>query len=490
MFSVWPVVAVAAPGAMPLSVTDFGAKGDGRTKDTAALQQALDAAHAAGGGTVLVPPGRYLTGTLIVRSHTTVDLVAGATLLGSPDFSDYVRLEYPQTPWGGRHLVVVLDADQVTLRGQGTIDGQGWNFWEPAADADSWRRGKKDRPSAMLAVVHSRDVKLRDLHLVNPAEWHSDIYGSTRVEITGLHIGSADALAPNDDGIDISGSHDVVISNCHIAVGDDGIVINTRERDVRRVTITNCVISSQCAAIKVGWPEPQGPCRHDIRQVTVSNCVLFASNRGLAVYGNGGRTIEDVLFSNIVCDTNTPVMLTRPIHLNVCGRPDAGPGTVRNVTISNFSARTQGRVLMTAEPGSTMENVTLRDVRLDYAYLEDPGVAGPAATSGQFSPGNPEARLARAAVIADGIRNLRIENLEVNWPTSAAVPVEWRLPVKRENGGYRLFRPDYIAVRPVPFHALWAKNTTGRLSAPGLAASAPEIESCKLIGSDLQTPPR
>jgi hypothetical protein len=167
------------------------------------------------------------------------------------------------------------------------------------------------------------------------------------------------------------------------------------------------------------------------------------------------------------------VVLPRPIHLDLRRRSHDSPlGGIRQVTISNVIARTNGRILLTAEAGACIENVSLRDIQLAYPHIEDPRLYAPGAWGSQFSNRNPAAREACAAVVAENIRNLSIENLLISWP-EGPVPDAWRHPVKRENGGTRVFRPDYSNPCPVAFSALWGRNLQGgHLRAPSATSSA------------------
>lgn len=446
-----------AAGAVPgFSVTDFGAAGDGKTLDTPSIQKAIDAAARAGGGTVVVPPGRFLTGTILLRSHVTLELQSGATLLGSRDIKDYPLVEKGENnDHSGRYLIFAGGVEDVTIRGEGLIDGQGDAFWEPATDPHKWIKAKSPRPSPMVEVSGSKDVHIRDVRMTNPAGWTLNLRTSERVFVRNISIKN-NPLAPNSDGIDVSGSRDVLISDSRIDTGDDGIVLNSVDSDVERVTVSNCVVRSLCAALKVGWPGN----KHNIRQVAFSNCVVFGSNRGVAVYHPGpGAVVEDIAVTNIVFDSNTPVVLTRPIHIDLRRSPGTSQtGRIRNVSISNFTARTQGRVLMTAETGTVLENISLRDVHLTYPYLKDPRRLGTNPASDQCSNHNPEARVATAAVVAENIENLHIDGLTIAWPEGPA-PEEWRIPVKRENGTFdRLHVSEYGTVAPPDFSAIWARG--------------------------------
>jgi hypothetical protein len=466
---------------MTHDITSFGAVGNGKTLNTRAIQAAIDAAHQAGGGTVTLPPGRWLTGTIFIKSNVTFDLSAGATLLGSARWEDYPAIEYhAKKPKQPRHLVAIMDAHNVELCGRGVIDGQGWNFWQPESDAEGWIRAKTERPGPMLSVSYSRDVVVRGVRLTNPPHWHSQIYESDRVTVEGISIIS-DHRQPNNDGLDLLGSQDVIISNCFIDTGDDAICVYSAERDCQRVTITNCILRSDCVGLKIGWETQPG----GSRQVSISNCIVFGSNRCVAFYTAGG-VIEDITVSNIVFDSNVPVILPRPIHMDLRHNRATGKlGVIRNVSISNMVVRTQGRLLMTAQAGGNIENITLRDIQLIYPYIEDPRERGKDATSNQFSTFNPEARRACAAVVAENIKNLVMENLRVSWP-GERVPDEWRLPIKRENGGYRVFHPDYATPRPVEFSLVWGRGLHGgHIDAPLAGPSAEsagrfDLEDCTI----------
>src|ERR1035438_1020295 len=152
-----------SPGRSLFDVRRHGAKGDGISKDTAAIQTAIDACTAAGGGVVYLPPGRYLSGTVVLKDNVTFLLEAGATLLGSTDLADYRHQSGPPARGdaNGKHLLFARDARNVTVTGAGTIDGQGRAFWVPSErkvppPEDAWRDVATydwkplDRPSPMV----------------------------------------------------------------------------------------------------------------------------------------------------------------------------------------------------------------------------------------------------------------------------------------------------------------------------------------------------
>jgi hypothetical protein len=444
-------------------IARYGAVGDGSVLDTKAIQRALDAAE--GGGVVTVPPGRYVTGTIFLRSGTVLDLMPGATIVGSPRLQDYVRLTRGVTgDRTGYHLLVADGVHNVTIRGHGTIDGSGPSFWEPTvgerlqeypARAPDPERGRlmwifaKDahagRPSPMVELRFSQDVRVENVHLTNSGGWTLHALDCDRVWVRGIKL-TSNLMGPNNDGIDITGCHDVMISDCSISCCDDAICLKTypEERSCERITVTNCVIRTRCAAFETG--EAFG----HFRQIAFNNSVVYECSRAVALYADNGCLVEDVVISNIVCDTRSPLVMNRPIHLDARTSANApvSPETVseerrrawrtlppvgiRSVSISNFTARTDGRIIMTAEPGAMLRDIVLRDVNLIYPTVDDPDPLGKTVGGAQFSNNNPAARVARAAVVARTSPILSLMGFGSNGPRPGRTAA-WRLPTSGDS---------------------------------------------------------
>ena len=473
-------------------ITNFGARGDGAHLNTQAIQSAVDEAGRAG-GTVYVPAGTFLTGTIELRSRVTLELHPAATLLGSPRIADYRQaaesIDEDRRPW---HLLMAHGAEAVTVRG-GTIDGNGPAFWEPTAGDDpmtvvpareddparaalTWiRANKAERPSPMIDFSHCRDVRIADTRITNGAGWNLHMHCCDRVWIRGVDL-DANLLGPNNDGFDITGCRDVMISDCRLSCCDDAIVLKTTKdsRSVERVTVTNCVLRTRCAALKLGANESF----HDFRQITFSNCVVYESNRAVGLYSLEGAVIEDLTISNIVCDTRAPFLFNRPVHLDVRRkRPDARHGAIRNVILSQFVARTDGRILMTSEDPDGLDNIVLRDIRLICPVLDDPTPGKDPAVGGtQFSNQSLEARAAKAAVVVENARDLVLENISVRWPDGSGTE-SWNPPLKAANGTTRLFAPaEFRETEEPPFQFLWARGLAGGYGrCPGATAAAPGV---------------
>jgi polygalacturonase len=379
----WLALAPAGATAGVCDVTAHGAVGDGVTLDTIAFQAALADCTKRGGGTIHVPAGRYLIGALELASHLTLELEAGATLLGSRDPAHYPLVETRIEGRMGRGhaaLVSARHAENVAIVGRGTIDGRGEPWWERAAAGTL----EHARPH-LVELYEVKGARIEGITLRNSPSWTLHPVFSEDVVITGVTI-SAPPEAPNTDGIDVDSSRDVRISDCHIDVGDDCIAIKSgRDEDGRRVgrasenvTVTNCVLRRGHGAVVIG-SETSG----DVRGVVVSNSVFEGTDRGLRIKTRRGRggLVEDVLMSNVVMRE-----VAQPIVINMFYRGDGGEvpedeavnegtPTVRGIRISDVVARGASRAAwLRGLPERPLEDVVLRSVRLEAregVYVKD-----------------------------------------------------------------------------------------------------------------------
>jgi polygalacturonase len=500
-------------------IIDFGAVGDGATLNTQAIQQAINAAGEQQGGTVAVPAGVFVTGTIFLRSGVTLSIHPAGTLLGSPRLDDYIDIgggRGDRRPW---HLVVAEDASDITITGGGTIDGNGPAFWEPctstpgdpplpveqldpincvpAREKDpakaplTWiRHNRNARPSPMIEIINCREVRIRELTIRNSAGWNLSLHDCQYVWVTGVKV-EANLMGPNNDGIDITGCHDVMISDCCLSCCDDAICLKTwaHSNTCERITVTNCVIRTRCAALKLGSTESF----RDMRDITFSNCVVYESHRAVGLYCVNGGTLENIAISNITCDTCQPFVLARPVHLDLRRyNDDAKLGRIRNVSISNFIANTDGRIVLTAEAGGMLENIVLRDVQMHYPTVEDPDPIGRDTGGEQFSNRSPQARVARGVVVVENAHNLVVDNLQVTWPATAgdgrvATPDRWRFGIKAANGSTDFFEWSQFNRDAIPpFHVVWARNVQGGYLRAPLASPAGAAERFALIDSDIE----
>lgn len=467
---------------MRRDITEFGAVGDGKTLCTLAFERAIAAVAKAGGGTVTVPPGVFLTGTVALQSRITLELEAGAVLRGSPRLEGYRAMSWGQhidrTPW---HLLVAHDCHDIRICGGGKIDGNGPSFWEPVVGSDpltcvpanqpdparaavSWIQAHKEkRPSPMIEITGCRDVRIENIQITNSAGWNLHLHNCNFVWVRGVKL-TANLFGPNNDGFDITGCQDVMVSDCYLSCWDDAICLKTTpdSQSCERITVTNCVIRTNCVGFKLGCAESF----RDFRQITFSNSIVFGSHRAIAFYVKEGATAEDITISNIVCDTNAPLILTRPIHMELQQSDPARPmGRLRNINISNVVARTDGRIIICAQQGGLIENVLLRDIRMIYPTVDDPALCAPQSACEQNCKSNPDARAARAVVVLENVAGFTLDNLVVQWPMTdiagkVNTPKEWHRDVRGANGMFATYfeRQQFNSDSLPPMSVLWARN--------------------------------
>ncbi|MBV8477648.1 MAG: glycoside hydrolase family 28 protein, partial [Acidobacteria bacterium] len=310
------------PARQVANVLDFGAVGDGRTLSTAAIQAAINACAAAGGGKVLVPPGRYLTGPIFLKSNLQFEVMAGATLLGSTNFADYPTIS---GWWEGLErtiyasMITGIDLENVAITGRGTLDGQGAVWLEAWGKTEDLRRrlGLKGRepenpPGSPLLwprprvinLYRSRQVQIRGLTIQNSPSWTVHPVLCEDVYIDGITI-----LNPphswNTDGIDPESCRNVRIAGCYISTGDDCIMLKSGYKQIpgkpflptENVAVTNCAFNAGGCGVGIGSETAGG-----VRNVAISNCVCDGTTCGLYFRTARGRgnVVENVSAVNVV----------------------------------------------------------------------------------------------------------------------------------------------------------------------------------------------
>lgn len=364
------------------SVMDYGAKGDGTSLDTKAVQQAIDAANKNGGGTVFFPAGKYLSGTIFFRSNVSIYLDAGATLLGSKNLGDYPKTicEYRSYTdnYTVRSLIYAEKVDNISIMGMGTVDGQGaaFNHFQTKEDP-----GYKQRPY-MFRFIECKNIKVRDITIINSPMWVQHYLACEDVLIDGITVNSF--VAWNNDGIDIDSCSEVRISNCNINSGDDAIVLKaTSDRPCKNVVVTNCIISSHCNAFKLGTESNGG-----FMNIAFNNSVIHSTRlAGIALEMVDGGNLERISIDNISmenCGTAIFIRLgnrARPFLSKGPGGGNAawtldnkkdaiipGMGLLSDVMISNIQATGIGKVgcSITGIPDHPVQNITLKNVRIEY----------------------------------------------------------------------------------------------------------------------------
>ena len=303
-FLVWTAITIHAQ--VIYDVTTFGAKGDGKTDDAAAIQKAIDQCSQEGGGRVLLPRNHtYMTGPLELKSNVELHLEATATLKANPDEGIYHLSAFGENRGEGMLWLWAKDAQNISITGKGTIHGNGIAFMGAELD-DSYelkplKHQTFDPRPHVLTLTNVKGVTIRDVTIREGAYWTVHLIGCDEAVIDGIQLLN-NLKIRNGDGIDLDHSKNVRISNCHITSGDDCICLKNRREfeqygSCHDIVVTNCVMSSRSCAIKIGSENMDS-----IYNVLFDNCIITASNRGLGIQNRDEGTVTDVTFSNIQMD--------------------------------------------------------------------------------------------------------------------------------------------------------------------------------------------
>jgi polygalacturonase len=415
----------AGSGVRVYDITAFGAKGDGKTLCTQALQAAIDACNKDRGGTVLVPAGVFTIGTVEMRSNVTLKIAAGGTLLGSADGKQYraadaIPLRGDSTLNDGNvGLIFGVGVENVTIEGPGTIDGQGAQFRSPTRGVPPPSgRGGADRPYHLL-FHRSKNLRVRDLNLTACAFHSIRVIQSQFVWMDGLHI--YNRVNGNNDGFHFISCEFVHVTNCDVQTQDDACALFGT---CRNVTVTNSTFSTRWAVFRFGGGNPEN--------VTISNCVIYQTfGCPIKMQFGAESKVRNLMFSNLIFqDVTGPI----GIHLNNRRRPTAaeGPrGYVRGISFRGIRGTVvaEGRqyddmsfpqnyrpgetrqcIVLNAIGDAVLEDITLDDVHLTYggggtaeeAQREVPQVAGE-----YFEIGTPPAY----GLYARNVRGLRLNGV-------------------------------------------------------------------------------
>ncbi|MFT4224456.1 glycoside hydrolase family 28 protein [Dysgonomonas sp.] len=367
------------------NIVSFGAKADNKTICTQAIQRTIDESSQ-NGGRVIIPAGNFITGTLFLKDNTTLIIEKNARLLGSTQLSDYpkttVGFRFFGDTWVYHSLIIAHNVNNITIEGQGIIDGQGDAFpVTTKAKPDRYR----NRPY-LLWIAECKNILIKNIELRSSAMWMQSYIRCENLRIDGIKV--FNHANKNNDLMDIDGCKDVVITNVIGDADDDGITFkSTTDRISENIVVSNCIISSHCNAIKFGTESTTG-----FRNVTISNCVVRKSAAtdiktgvsegicGIALEIVDGGIMENINISNIVVDgPQVPlfVRLGNRARKHYDEAPQPAIGSISNINISNIVAYASSPIgcSITGISNAKIEGVSLSDSRFVYTggALEDMG---------------------------------------------------------------------------------------------------------------------
>jgi hypothetical protein len=457
------------------NIRDYGAVGDGKALDTPAINKAIEDCAAAGGGQVRLSPGKYLSGTVHLKSNVTLFLEAGATLVGTTDLDQY---QYPKIPdfmpeakWGKWHraLIVADGLQDIAIVGQGVIDGN--KVFDPTGE-------ERMRGPHTFLFVNCRKVTVRDVSFVDSANYAMLFHVSSQVEVRNVKF------TGGWDGVHFRGApdhpcRDVSIIGCQFFTGDDSIAGRYWENTL----ISDCIVNSSCNGIRL-----IGPATHLI----INNCLFYGpgvhphrtSNRNNMLAGinlqPGGwdateGTLDDVLISDVTMHN-----ISTPFHFTLKSGNTAGNIIVNRVTATG-AYRAASAIESWAETRFT--NVVFRDVTIEYeggGTLEDaqrivksPGVDARSLPAWGFHARNVQnlqfdnVRLRfekedlRPVLICTGVDRLTLDDFKFPLPSEApeAMVLNDTMQVQLHNVDFPIIKPRFHELK------IMSDGTTGKISA-------------------------
>jgi len=379
-----------ANGLVPtLSIADRGAVCDGRTINTVAIQAAVNECAAGGGGTVVVPPGTWATGSVELRSNVTLWLAPGAVLRGSPNLADYPANGFKHPEMGEtRSLLWAIGQTNVSLCGEGTIELIDRPFFDwnrlrtglPAAEdplLQEWQRRQcvvtaLKRPTQPIFFHECTHVRLQDVTIRNSPCWTATFSCCRDIQVRGVRVDN-NLQVPNNDGMHFSGSKNIVVSDCIIRGGDDSLAftgITDPDSVCEDIVVTNCVLTSRSAGVRLGHLSGK------VRNVAISNLVIRDSGRGLAIQAGDGGWVENVEVTNVVIGTRMFAGAWwgkgEPFVISAANSPS---GHIRGISISHVRANAENSILIVGRDRN-VSDITLSDISLELGTSPNDALYG------------------------------------------------------------------------------------------------------------------
>jgi hypothetical protein len=393
------------------NIIDFGAKADGATVNTKAIQDVINKCTHEGGGTVIVPTGIFISGTLHLYSNVCLHLQSGAILRGSANLEDYEKY-IPPKPFKPIHLGLLFteDAENITISGEGEIDGNGDQFFyldkakSLSADATKYTRQKdnfrhvengigdgpvvpKDRPYQMFIFSNCKKITVKDIRISSAPFWCMHFADCDAVYVNGIRLWN-NLLAPNADGIDITSCTNVIIDGCDIRAGDDALAIVGYDhhfeipgfRHLRHISeniiISNCNLQSYSSGIRIGFLD-----QNSVRNVHVNNVNITNSTRGIGIFLRDEGSLENIFLSNIYIETKLRTGdwwgNGEPIHISaVRGKENVQLGKIKHVRFDNIICKGENGILLFGSEESMLEDISFNNIQFELTDSKLNDVAG------------------------------------------------------------------------------------------------------------------
>jgi polygalacturonase len=474
------VLLIVQTKSLTLNIMDIGAVPDGITINTKFIQKTIDSVSAIGGGTVYVPSGVFITGTIELKSNVNLYLETGAEIKGSPDINDYKvfkTINYDTTHYG---IIFSHLAKNVSITGQGAINGNEevffdwntakkieWSGTQNTRQKENYRAVKsgigdgpvvpKERPRQMVIFSGCTNILIRDIKLIKSPFWTLHFADCDGVLVSWVKIW-ASLFTPNSDGLDINSCNNVIVSDCDIRTGDDAIAITGYAHHFElpgfsdlhhlsdNIVITNCNLQSRSSGIRIGWLD-----QNTVRNIHISNVNITNSNRGIGIFVRDEGSLENITISQVNIDTRLHTGdwwgNGEPIHISaVRGNPDVQLGHIKNVTFRDITCIGESGILIYGSEENIIEDLNFENIlfKLKNSKLND--VAG----------GNIDLRGALgdrqlfasdiSAFYAQHVKNLTLNKVDIRWEEVTEDYFRYGIHIKEFEG----LRLDYIKAKPSP----------------------------------------
>ena len=426
-------------GARVYNIRDFGAKGDGQTLDTAAVQAAIDACNKDQGGTVLVPVGTFVIGSVEMKSNVTLHISAGGKLFGSGDGKQYHAVDaiplFGDSTLGDGNvgLIYAVKADNITIEGPGTIDGNG-NQFRRGANGEPSPAGLKslERPYHIM-LYQCTNVRVRDIYLFECAYHSLRIVQCEYAWFTGIHIHNR--VNHNNDGFHFISARHVHVSDCTVECQDDACALFG---SCQFIMVTNCSFSTRWSVFRFGGGTAEN--------IVVSNCLIYdTTGCPIKLHCTPGSRFENMSFSNLVMKN-----VTGPISIGMGGgrrRPVSPAGASATQTNTPPAQPEEGDQ---PRPPGVCRNISFSNI---HAIVYVPVAQKDVPFTSNFNPGEIKSCIGLNSV-SGFIENISFDDVHVIFPGGGTAQEAAVRDVPKMIG-------EYYAAGVFPSYALYARNVRG-----------------------------
>jgi polygalacturonase len=424
-------------------ITNYGANGDGKTLNTTFIQKAIDDCHQHGGGTIEIPTGNFVTGTLQLFSNMNLHFEPGASLIGSTENKDYGSQKdfgFGGLGAGNKTGILVAHNEQnISITGFGSIRGNGTSFMQMDSlqygmDFDRkytrqkndyvnpkygredgpvlWKGSYEERPGVMVMFSSCKNVTVSGISFEESPNWTMTFSNSDGIKVNGITIRN-NMLIPNSDGVDFYDSKNIIISDCNIHAGDDAIAIISSSN----ITASNCILESRSSGIRIGYNVWN---QNNSGNILFNN-ITINSNRGIGIFQRQKGNMENIIFSNISINTRLHFGQWwghgEPIHISsVPGLGSKETGSIKHVRFSNIIASSESGVVIYATAKDLIQDVSFDNISLTIKpglFSESYGGNIDLRPTNDVSLGIFEHTI--PALYGNYVSNLAIRNMNVFW---------------------------------------------------------------------------